>query len=75
MHFLKNACILVILEGKCWMHFGCMCIHVHVEMHVGANFQHASACIFAESQFCKILQKVLIAPKFLAAGDRTDLNI
>ena len=57
------------------MHFGCMCIHVHVDMHVGANFQHASACIFAESQFCKILQKVLIAPKFLAAGDRTDLNI
>ena len=49
MHFLKNACILVILEGKCWMHFGCMCIHVHVDMHVGANFQHASACIFAES--------------------------
>ena len=39
----------MILEGKCCMHVGCMCIHVHADMHVGANFQHASACIFAES--------------------------
>ena len=45
MQFLKLHAVLVILEGKSCMQFGCSFLELHAELHAGAIFQHAAAII------------------------------
>ena len=43
--FSKLHAVLVILEGKSCMQFGCSFLELHAELHAGAIFQHAAAII------------------------------